>query len=95
MAFWILQWDQNTYMPPGGAESRAAQMAVLRRLRHQLLTSDETARLLEAKETVERDFLFPRTWPLVAPDLGTLDEAARGALAVAGVPAPPPCEAPS
>ena len=25
----VLNWDQSTYMPPGGAESRARQMALL------------------------------------------------------------------
>ncbi len=48
MAYWLLQWDQNTLMPPGGAAARAAQMSTLQRLRHQMLTSDTTARLLEA-----------------------------------------------
>lgn len=48
MTYWLLQWDQNTYMPPGGATARAAQMATLRRLRHEMLISDHTARLLEA-----------------------------------------------
>jgi carboxypeptidase Taq len=48
MAYWLLQWDQNTHMPPGGAAARAAQMATLQRIRHERLTSDKTARLLEA-----------------------------------------------
>jgi len=47
MAYWILMWDQQVLMPPGGATARAAQMATLSRLRHQMLTSDETARLIE------------------------------------------------
>jgi len=47
MAYWMLQHDQNTQMPPAGANARAAQMATLQKLRHELLTSDETARLIE------------------------------------------------
>ena len=48
MAYWLLQWDQNVYMPPSGADARAAQMATLQSLRHQILTDDKTARLIEA-----------------------------------------------
>lgn len=43
----ILFWDQNVMMPPGGASARAAQMATLQRVQHEILTSDETARLIE------------------------------------------------
>lgn len=46
----VLSWDQQTYMPPGGAESRAEQMATLRKYSHQVMTADETGRLLEAAE---------------------------------------------
>lgn len=45
---WLLHWDQNTHMPPGGSAARAAQQATLQKLRHNLLVSDTTARLLEA-----------------------------------------------
>ncbi len=34
-----LEWDQETYMPPGGVMERASQMAALAKLRHDLLTS--------------------------------------------------------
>ena len=43
----VLGWDQETYMPPGGVEDRAAQLATLSRLAHERFTSDEVARLLE------------------------------------------------
>ena len=46
----VLSWDQETCMPPGGVEDRAAQLATLRRLAHQRFTSEETCRLLEAAE---------------------------------------------
>jgi len=44
----VLDWDQETYMPSGGAEARARQTATLRRLAHEALTSDETGALLDA-----------------------------------------------
>jgi carboxypeptidase Taq len=31
----VLEWDQSTYMPPGGAPARARQMALLARLAHE------------------------------------------------------------
>ena len=34
----ILHWDWATMMPPGGAEPRAAQLAELALIRHELLT---------------------------------------------------------
>lgn len=43
----VLSWDQQVNMPPGGASARAAQMATLTRIEHDMLISDETARLLE------------------------------------------------
>ncbi len=56
MAYWILQWDQNTYMPPGGASARAAQMATLQGLRHEMLISEKTANLLEdASREIDMD----------------------------------------
>lgn len=58
MAYWVLQWDQNTHMPPNGASARAAQMATLQRIRHETLISDKTARLIEdaAQEVDLSDF---------------------------------------
>ena len=46
----VLLWDQQTYMPPGGAGSRAAQMTALSRIIHQKATGAETARLLDHAE---------------------------------------------
>jgi carboxypeptidase Taq len=42
----LLDWDQTTYMPPGGALARGRQMAVVARLRHEKLTDPEVGRLL-------------------------------------------------
>lgn len=52
----VLAWDQRTFMPPQGAAARAEQQATLRRLAHERLVSEETARLLEeAEKAVEPD----------------------------------------
>lgn len=45
-----LFWDQNVMMPPGGAEARATQMALVQRLRHERLIADEAARLIAEAE---------------------------------------------
>ncbi len=50
MANSLLSWDQTTYMPPGGAEARGRQMALLSRLAHERLTDPEVGRLLDALE---------------------------------------------
>ena len=47
-ANFVLSWDQQTYMPPGGARARAEQMATVARLSHELFTSEETGELLQA-----------------------------------------------
>jgi hypothetical protein len=52
-----------------------------------------TAGLLVAKESVERDFLYPRSWPQVAGDLDRLDQAARAALLAVAIEPPPGCTA--
>jgi carboxypeptidase Taq len=43
----LTAWDQETMMPPQGAEGRADQRATLVRLAHELLVSDGLGRLLE------------------------------------------------
>src|SRR5512135_3362557 len=43
----LLSWDQQTYMPEGGAPARGQQMATLGKLAHEKATSDEVGRLLE------------------------------------------------
>lgn len=51
----LLEWDQQTYMPPGGAEGRALQIATLSRMAHELFTSDDFAATLEAAEAEVAD----------------------------------------
>jgi hypothetical protein len=50
-----------------------------------------TARLLEAKNVVEQDFLYPKTWPRVEGDIGALGAAARAALTAVSISPPPSC----
>lgn len=43
----VLAWDQETYMPEGGAEARARQMATIEKLAHEKFTGDEVGKLLD------------------------------------------------
>jgi carboxypeptidase Taq len=43
----LVSWEQQTYMPEGGAETRAGQLSTLARIEHEMFTSDETGRLLQ------------------------------------------------
>jgi carboxypeptidase Taq len=53
----LLGWDQQTYMPPGGATARAEQLATLQKISHEMFSSDETGILLDAaaEETANAD----------------------------------------
>jgi carboxypeptidase Taq len=43
----LLEWDQETYMPPGGVQSRAEQLSTLLRISHVRFTSDEVGGMLD------------------------------------------------
>ncbi len=43
----VLEWDQRTYMPPGGAEGRGNQLALLRKMIHERETAPELGKLLD------------------------------------------------
>jgi carboxypeptidase Taq len=43
----LLDWDQQTYMPSGGAEARAEQTATVQKIAHEKFTSDEIGQLLD------------------------------------------------
>src|SRR4030081_3633209 len=43
----VLQWDQETYLPPKGAEFRARQLAALSEIAHEWFIDPEMGRLLE------------------------------------------------
>ncbi len=44
----LLGWDQQTYMPPGGAAARAEQLATLQKTAHAWFIADEIGELIEA-----------------------------------------------
>jgi len=46
----LLGWDQQTYMPPGGAEDRGNHLATIDQLAHVKFTSDEVGKLLDELE---------------------------------------------
>lgn len=50
MAASVLSWDQETYMPPGGASARAEQIGTLSKLSHEYFTSEDIGNLLEILE---------------------------------------------
>ncbi len=43
----LLNWDQQCYMPPMGAQDRAHQLATLERIAHEMSTSEQVGRLLD------------------------------------------------
>ena len=51
----LLAWDQETMMPPRGANVRAEQLATLSRITHQKFTAPEVGRLLDDLEGFEQD----------------------------------------
>lgn len=44
----MMDWDQQTYMPKGGAEARAEHVGILSRMAHAMFVADETRTALEA-----------------------------------------------
>ncbi len=46
----LLDWDERTMMPPGGAEARTDQIGALVRVRHEKLAAEELGRLLDELE---------------------------------------------
>lgn len=44
----LLDWDQQTMMPPGGAPARAETVATVQKISHEMFVSGETGRLIEA-----------------------------------------------
>lgn len=54
----VLQWDQETYIPAKGHDTRSRQIATLNELAHNLFTDDKTGNLLE--ELLSKDDLTDR-----------------------------------
>jgi carboxypeptidase Taq len=44
----LLGWDQQTQMPPAGAEARAHQLGTLSKIAHEMHVAEQTGRLIEA-----------------------------------------------
>ncbi|MDX1430003.1 MAG: carboxypeptidase M32, partial [Rhodothermales bacterium] len=43
----VLEWDQETYMPPGAADARAEQIATIRQIGHERMTASEVGLLID------------------------------------------------
>jgi carboxypeptidase Taq len=54
----VLNWDQQTMMPPAGSNHRADHLATLRRFSHELLTDKEVGRLLEELSPIEESLPY-------------------------------------
>ncbi len=52
----VLGWDQQVYMPPGGTEARAEQLATLSRIAHEMFIADEIGVLLD--DLAKADFSY-------------------------------------
>jgi carboxypeptidase Taq len=54
----LLWWDQATYMPPGGAQARARQEALVGRLAHEMFIQPQVGRLLDALRPYEESLPY-------------------------------------
>ena len=54
----LLEWDQSTYMPAGGAAARGRQMATLQRIAQEKATADELGQLLDDLKPLESSLSF-------------------------------------
>ena len=43
----LMQWDQETYLPPKGAESRGRQIATLTEIAHEQFTDEKLVNILQ------------------------------------------------
>ena len=57
----LLEWDEETYMPPGGVENRSEQMALVAGLLHDRGTDPRLGELLAARRGLRR------CWPIPTP----------------------------
>jgi carboxypeptidase Taq len=54
----VLNWDQTTYMPPGGAEARGRQLATLGRVAHEKFTDPAIGRMLTDLRSYEQSLPY-------------------------------------
>ena len=78
----LIEWDEQVYMPHGGAPVHGEMIATIKKTAHQKFTSDEVGRLLE---TLETD-LLPRLDP-GSDDYRTVTVTARDHRKATRVPA--------
>lgn len=67
----LLNWDQTTYMPPGGAAARGRQLATLGRIIHEKQIDPAIGRLLDGLRTYEESL------PPDSPDAALIRVARR------------------
>lgn len=48
-----IHWDLETYMPPKGVQLRSEQIALLSKIRHEMLVSPETGKLIDQAENIK------------------------------------------
>lgn len=54
----LLNWDQSTYMPSGGAAARGRQLAMISQMAQQKLTDDAVGTLLDDLKSAENELPF-------------------------------------
>ena len=54
----LLEWDQETMMPPKGIEARAHMLATVERVAHEAFVSDEIGRLLDELRSFEESMPY-------------------------------------
>lgn len=81
MAAALLNWDQTTYMPPGGAAARGRQLATLGRIIHEKRIDPAFGRLLDALRSYEEAL------PPDAPDAALIRVTRRDYERVIRIPA--------
>lgn len=54
----VLGWDQQAYMPTGGAAARAQQLATLSRLAHEKFTAERVGQLIDELTEATRDLSY-------------------------------------
>ena len=72
----LLQWDQETYMPPKGGEARSFQLATLSALKHRLFTAEAMGKLLRELDA-QSEALDPAEAKLVEITLYDYERATK------------------
>jgi carboxypeptidase Taq len=71
----LLEWDEETYRPPGAADMRASQLAAIESVRHEVLSSDRLGDLMDSvagrakrnsRLLAELKLLTRRRWAAIA-----------------------------